>query len=155
MVKRICYIYIESDGNHLTTNFCNKKTLYKYKKLTKLEYQIGYINNDNFHISIDKSIEINDENLFDCLNDYNINIKNVDIIIGYDLIHLFNTLNREYIYNNIKSNILNTLNIDVKSFNNICKNELSINDIYYSINNENTSNLNKIKCIFNHHYNNL
>ena len=48
MLKRICFIYTETTGLHQTNYPVSKKKLYTFARLVSLNYNFGYLKNNEF-----------------------------------------------------------------------------------------------------------
>jgi hypothetical protein len=46
--KNICFIYTEANGMHNTDDDVSKKLLFNFARLVKINYEIGYLENNNF-----------------------------------------------------------------------------------------------------------
>lgn len=139
-MKRICFIYTETTGLHNTTKEVLKKNLYNYARLVVLNYEIGIVKNNNFisEIKIRQIIkprcmyipddtlkfhgitnEIANEKGIDpeiVMNEFNNNIKNVDIIITHGAQFHIDTILAESLKYNIIINIQKYVIIDTISF---------------------------------------
>jgi DNA polymerase-3 subunit alpha len=139
MPKKICIIYTETNGLHKTNENVSKKNLYAFARLVVINYIIGYrnqnkefvtelnirkiikprcmnITNIDFH-GITNEIAFNDGyEIEDVLNEFNDNIKDINIIISHNIDFHLKTLLSEYVRYNIKINITNKILIDTISF---------------------------------------
>ena len=49
-MKRICFLYTETNGLHKSNDDVEKKNLYYYARLVTLNYEIGIVNDLNYTI---------------------------------------------------------------------------------------------------------
>lgn len=142
MPKRICFLYTETNGLHKSNENVCKKKLYNYARLVVLNYEIGYIEDNNYiiekefrHIIKPNCMYIPEETInfhgitneiaFKKGNDiekvmttFIKDLKNVDIIISHNIdFHLKTILSEIIRYNIIMIKDLNKFTIiDTISF---------------------------------------
>lgn len=142
MPKKICFIYTETNGLHKSNESVSKKKLYNYARLVVLNYEIGYLENNNYiiekeirrvikpncmHIS-DETTQfhgITDEIAFkeghdieQVMTTFIKDLKNVDVIVSHNIdFHLKTVLSEIVRYNIIISKDFNKFTIiDTISF---------------------------------------
>jgi len=112
--KTICFINILINGNHHISmdEKIIKKKLYCYERLVKLDYELGYMKNNKYHLIRKNEINIKprcasfenkeksidpEEALLKLLKD----LKNINIIIGNNMKLVLNTILAEAVRYNI------------------------------------------------------
>ena len=142
MIKKLCFINIESNGEHTITENVSKKNLYGFAQMLSFKYVIGYFIKDKFIKEIEMTeivkpeyIYINDEvsqktgitneyanengiNIETILLKFKENIKKVSIIVGHNIDKQIKTLLSEYIRYNINIDLSNYVIVDTYNFNN-------------------------------------
>jgi len=144
--NKICILYTETNGPHYSDENVSKKLLYSFARLVVLNYEIGYLDNNQFNSLINKRIIIkpramyipeesvknhgitneiaNDEGseieatLVNFLQD----LKDVSIIISYNILFHIKTIQAECIRYNIQNNFTKFVIIDIISFFNKIRN---------------------------------
>ena len=139
MTNKVCIIYTETNGLHKTNENVSKKNLYAFARLVVLNYIIGYrnqnkefiieqnirkiikprcmyINNTDFHGITNDIANTNGIEIENVLNEFNNDIKDINIIISHNIDFHLKTLLAEYVRYNIKINITNKIIIDTISF---------------------------------------
>ena len=158
MSKTICFLNIISDNTHATKKICKKKNLYEYSNMVQLNYTISKykdgicIDIKTYEEKITSRLLYNSNNFIynieDVLDKFIENIKDVDIIVSYDVINEFNTLLTEIIRHNCSVDLSNYYIISVNDF--FKDNTLfSLNELYINtFKKESLSNINMLKELF-------
>ena len=142
MSKRVCFLYTETNGLHKSNENVLKKKLYNYARLVVLNYEIGYIEDNNYiiekeirHIIKPNCMNISNDTVkfHGITNEIAFNegidiekvmtklikdLKNVDIIVSHNIDFHLKTIISEIIRYNLK--IIKDFNkfiiIDTSSF---------------------------------------
>ncbi len=142
MEKYICFIHSETVSSHNTNEDVSKKNLYYFSRMLSLSYKIiNYKNNkytENISIfnlvdpkwiiipeyykkkyeNIYKNISENTSDIETIIENFKTNIKNINILIGYDIDYHLKTLFAEALRYNISLDLSCCIIIDIKTFNN-------------------------------------
>lgn len=142
MTRRICYLYTETNGLHELDENVSKKNLFGFARLVALNYEIGYIDSNNYTVikSVRKIIKprcmfISDASIKihgitnetakaegteieTVLTDFLADLKtnNVTVIVSHNITFHLRTLQAEYIRYNLSFNFINYIIIDTISF---------------------------------------
>jgi DNA polymerase III epsilon subunit-like protein len=140
MDKRICFIYTETNGLHQTEDIVSKKNLYCFARMVCLNYEIGYIKNNEFiqenkvrHIVKPRCMLITDETIkfhgitqqiatetgIDIeiiLKQFKEDIKKVDIIVSHNIDFHLRTILAETVKYNFLIEFKNYIIIDTINF---------------------------------------
>lgn len=140
MVRRLCFIHTDTNGLHMHKGDVNKKKLYCYARLVRLNYEIGIFKDNQFHLEKSQQIiakprcmlipddivkyhgitqdyaEKNGINPEDILQIFRNDIKNVDIIISHSIDFHLKTILAEALKYNIPIDFNNYVIIDINSF---------------------------------------
>jgi DNA polymerase III epsilon subunit-like protein len=140
MYKRICFLNTETNGLHQTKMDVCKKKLYLFARLVQINYEIGYIDNNEYKsekkvstICKPRCMNITDEiskingislskaekkgtNPEIVITNFLNDIKNVDIIVGHSIDFHLKTVLGEAVRYNIFVDISKYLVIDTISF---------------------------------------
>jgi len=140
MNKKICFIYTETNGLHKTNDDITKKNLFCFARLVVLNYEIGTVINDEyiqdkkvrliikprcmiipeetiqFHgITQDKATNKGIDPI-DALNQFKLDLKNVDIITTHNVEFHLKTILSESLKYNISIDFNKILIVDTISF---------------------------------------
>ena len=148
MSNKLCFIYTDTNGLHKTEENVSTKNLYNYARLIAVHYSIGsyinmkyveeknvsvilkpdtinfdikYIMKHNITMEIANEKGINNISAIQQLKD---DIKNVDIIISYDINHNIKALQVECFRTAITIDFSKYVLIDIKLFNNTINNSI-------------------------------
>jgi DNA polymerase III alpha subunit (gram-positive type) len=142
MTRRICYLYTETNGLHELDENVSKKNLFGFARLVALNYEIGYIESNNYtviksvrkiikprcmfisdasikiHGITNESAKAEGSEIESVLNDFLADLKsnNVTVIVSHNITFHLRTLQAEYIRYNLSFNFLNYIIIDTISF---------------------------------------
>jgi hypothetical protein len=178
MEKYICFIHSETASLHETLEDVTKKNLYYFSRMLSFSYEIGiyknnkYIKNTSIFNLVDpkwiilseyykKKYENISENIYDIetiLENFKKNIKNINILIGYDIDYHLKTLFAEALRYNISLDFSCCLIIDIKTFNNSYQTN-NIDELYQKLitkkdsDNNLDNDIDKIRYCFNKLYN--
>lgn len=142
MPNKICFLYTETTGLHQENKDVDKKKIYLYARLVRLNYEIGYIDNkiNEFVIEKDEKIIVKPRCMYippetsqfhgltqEIANKEGIEIesillqlkddlKNVTIIVSHNIDFHLRTLMAEFVRYNISIDFSNYVLIDTISF---------------------------------------
>jgi DNA polymerase III epsilon subunit-like protein len=142
MPNKICFLYTETTGLHQENKDVEKKKLYLYARLVRLNYEIGYIDNtlQEFVIEKDEKIIVKPRSMYipkettqfhgltqeiankegseieTILLNLKDDLKNVSIIVSHNIDFHLRTLISEFIRYNISIDFSNYVIIDTISF---------------------------------------
>lgn len=140
MPTKICFIHTETNGLHKTNEIVTKKNLYNFARLVILNYEIGYIENNEYFIEKTERIIIKPncmyinkdtikyhgisqefalENGIDpqcVIQKFKEDIKNINIIISHNIDFHLKTILAEAVRYNIQINLINYIIIDTITF---------------------------------------
>jgi hypothetical protein len=117
MNKLICFIHTESELKSHSLPI-TKKNLYCSGKILKLNYEIGYFE-DNIFIQEIKYLHSESKNKeidYSTISKFQNDISNVNIIIGHNINYHIKTILVELIRYNIQINFNNYIIIDINNF---------------------------------------
>jgi hypothetical protein len=172
MSIKLCFLYVNVNGNHKSDEFVNEKNIYNYARPIYIEYEIGeYLKNNKYkilkrklfyfkpychNIKNDDLKEVCESEGIDSdiiINELYQDIQNCYIIL-YDINKQLNSLMTESIKFKTKLSFKNNKIIDIYNFNH--EYELSLKKLGKKLLNENYDNyLDMIKNIFFNLYNKL
>ena len=142
MTRRICYLYTETNGLHELDENVSKKNLYGFARLVALNYEIGYIELNNYNLIKTERKIIKPRCMFishesiaihnitneiakaegleieTVLNDFLADLKTnkVTVIVSHNIVFHLRTLQAEYIRYNLSFNFSTYIIIDTISF---------------------------------------
>jgi len=140
MSTKICFIHTETNGLHKTNENISKKNLYNFARLVILNYEIGYIENNEYCIEKTERIIIKPNCMYinedtikyhginqefalengtdpsDVIQKFKEDIKNINIIISHNIDFHLRTILAEAVRYNIQINLINYIIIDTISF---------------------------------------
>jgi uncharacterized protein YvpB len=163
--KNICFIYTEANGIHNTNEDVSKKILFNFARLVKINYEIGYIENNNFistkvieNYIKPRCMTINDNNIMnlcnnegieieDIINEFKNNLLDVQIIVSHNIDFHLRTIMAEFVRYNISFTFSNFIIIDNISFYHSLNNP-DIEFLYNTLYKKKENNLEMIKLSF-------
>jgi len=140
MFKYICFLHTETNGLHQTTENVSKKNLFAYARLVTLNYEIGYVNNNEYiqekkvrHIIKPRSMYISPETIIYhgitqemaneqgidpeiVINEFKNDLIKIDIIVSHNVDFHLKTILAESVRYNINLDVSKKIIIDTISF---------------------------------------
>jgi len=140
MTNRICFFHTDTNGLHQTNEKVSKKNLYCFARLVALNYEIGYVIDNEYIIEKSEKIIIKPTNMYiteetvkfhGITNDYALengilpslainkfkdDIKKVNIFVSHNIDFHLKTILAEAVKYNITINFTSSIIIDTISF---------------------------------------
>lgn len=147
-INKLCFINIKTSEENNTEVICDQTNLFSFSNIISIEYDICNYSEGKFINN--KSYTSKNDDFRTSLLKLVMDMRKVDIIIGHNIIHQFNSIIKYCYLNKISFNMSKHIIIDTYLWN-----EKPLNNVFteLKIGSGNISSINKLKKVLLYYYN--